>query len=282
MLVTILTLVSLGLIDEIRDYVLSIGVGGYAIFFALIVIVTQPFGWGYTPIVVAIGFVYGWKGLIISQISTAVGCLISFLECRYLAKESLQKRLDTLQPKLQLIVKKLESVATKNVQSSYPFMIFSRNSPLNIGMVNGIFALSEVTISRFIITTFLGTMLEQPISINIGILIFQVSEIEDSVVVGNSTGTNSTSSETDDLKEEQEFLENLVFGFSVTVTLLFFMFSILYTRWMMKKLSKASEDDIWKEIKLLDGDLNADSGNDDVNSKAVVQSEQSLSFQFVD
>eukprot|EP00510_Aplanochytrium_minuta_P007349 CAMPEP_0184032870 /NCGR_PEP_ID=MMETSP0955-20130417/3355_1 /TAXON_ID=627963 /ORGANISM="Aplanochytrium sp, Strain PBS07" /LENGTH=125 /DNA_ID=CAMNT_0026319077 /DNA_START=878 /DNA_END=1255 /DNA_ORIENTATION=- len=125
-------------------------------------------------------------------------------------------------------------------------------------------------------------MLEQPISINIGILIFQVSEIEDSVVVGNSTGTNSTSSETDDLKEEQEFLENLVFGFSVTVTLLFFMFSILYTRWMMKKLSKASEDDIWKEIKLLDGDLNADSGNDDVNSKAVVQSEQSLSFQFVD
>ena len=112
----------------------------------------QPFGWGYQATTIAIGFVYGWEGLIVLQVGTQVGALITFFEVRYLARDFLKSRVNKMQPKLQLLVKKLEESATETWYSSFPFLIGIRQTPITFGLNNGIFALTDITLLRFYVT----------------------------------------------------------------------------------------------------------------------------------
>mmetsp|Transcript_2549 Transcript_2549/g.3371 ORF Transcript_2549/g.3371 Transcript_2549/m.3371 type:complete len:106 (-) Transcript_2549:30-347(-) len=62
---------------------------------------------------------------------------------------------------------------------------------------------------------------------------------------------NSTSSEIDALEKEQQFFQRIVFSISILVTVLFLLASLLYTKWLMKKLSFATEESIEQELKSL-------------------------------
>mmetsp|Transcript_6724 Transcript_6724/g.8791 ORF Transcript_6724/g.8791 Transcript_6724/m.8791 type:complete len:349 (+) Transcript_6724:416-1462(+) len=259
MIVLVLYLVAEGYIETIRNYVLEIGFGGYVIFFCLILLVAQPFGFGYTPLIVAVGFVYGWPGLVLSQISIHVGCLITFFEIRYCGRDYLKKRVEKLEPKLQLIVKKLESVATQDIRTAYPLMVFSRNSPISIGLVNGIWALTEVSAVRFYITTIIGTIIEQPISINIGIIFAEIAGLNEILDDKNSTEFDPTINQTiEKLEDEAGDLQNGILIFSIIITCLFLFGSISYSIWMVRKLRHADENEVWEHIDNLDKHILSD------------------------
>uniref|UniRef100_A0A7S3PLM0 VTT domain-containing protein n=1 Tax=Aplanochytrium stocchinoi TaxID=215587 RepID=A0A7S3PLM0_9STRA len=241
-----------GTLETVQGYIEDLGYAGYAIFFFMFILVAQPFGWGYQATTIACGFVYGWPGLAVCQVSTHVGAAICFFGVRYFARDFVQSRLNKLQPKLQLIVKKLEVFATKSTKTAYPFMVGARQTPITFGMTNAIFALTDVTYLRFFITTVLGTMIESPISINIGILLNQAAKTGNDD--GGSGGGNSTTVD----EAEAEQLQTVTTIVSAVITAIVFVATAAYSYWFVKQLTGISTDDIWEEIEKIDnGDEDA-------------------------
>ena len=73
------------------------------------------------------------------------------------ARECFKAKVDKMEPKLQLVVKKLESMATKHWRTAIPFMFGVRQMPLaTFGMVNSLFAITPVSVLRYYITLVLG------------------------------------------------------------------------------------------------------------------------------
>mmetsp|Transcript_3862 Transcript_3862/g.4695 ORF Transcript_3862/g.4695 Transcript_3862/m.4695 type:complete len:326 (-) Transcript_3862:972-1949(-) len=257
-----------GTLEDLRETIEDLGYWGYFIFFCMLILVGMPFGWGYQATTITVGFVYGWPGLILVQLGTHVGAAISFFGVRYFARDFVQDRIDRLQPKLQLIVKKLEVFATKNWRTAYPFMIGARQTPITFGLTNSIFALTDVTYIRFFITTLFGTMIEAPISINIGILLSEAAKANDE---SDDVGVNGT-----EIEADTEGLESISLIISATVTAIVFFGTAFYSWWFVKQLTGVSEGDIWEEIERIDNEDEEEIDNLFSSPASVHETEQSL------
>lgn len=268
-------LVFSGYLTILQEFMLDNREGGYAIFLVLFILVGQPFGWGYSVLKIMCGFIYNWEGLIVAQVCTYIAAIICFFEVRYFARDFVDTRVDRLKPKLQLMVKKLEVIATKNMRTSYPFMIGMRLSPVTFGLANSIFAITDVTFLRYLITTMIGTLIEAPININIGILLRQLDDL--AAQNDNQVSVNGTN--VDDANEEVEQLEQISVIISIVITVLFLALTAAYTHWFMKQINGASEEEIWNEIERIENEDEDEINNifTSTRSLAIYSSEKDLS-----
>lgn len=157
-------------------------------------------------------------------------------------------------PRLQLLVKKLESMAAKHWRTAIPFMAGVRQMPLGtFGLFNSIFAITPVTFLRFYIALVLGNAVASPIYINLGILLRQSADLFGDDDVTNTTGTNSTVDDSE-IEKQTLFLQQLQFGISIAVTIIILGLSGLYGRKLMKDIDKWSQEEIVKQIDEIDNE----------------------------
>ena len=85
----------------------------YLAFGVLLVIIVQPWCWGYVAVVTLAGFLFGWFALPLVIVCVQIGSALAFFQTRYKAQSFVQQSIQKLNPKKQLLVKKLQAAAAE-------------------------------------------------------------------------------------------------------------------------------------------------------------------------
>ena len=244
-----------GLLLELSKSIKDLGVAGWAIFVVILILVAQPFAWGFSATILATGFVYGWLGAAIVFVGSVIGCSITFFEVRYFARDYLQAKVDKMEPRLQLIYKEIERSATKTVYSSYPMLVGIRSTPLPYGVTNSLFALTTVSYARYVITACLSFCISIPVNINLGIVLRQITDVKD------DTGGNKTAAEAA-LLEQSKTIETISLAISVVLTVAVLIASAVYGRWVVKQVDKIDDSEVIREIEEINEEINLSEAED--------------------
>lgn len=244
-----------GLLLELSKSVQDLGVAGWAIFVVVLILVAQPFAWGFSATILATGFVYGWVGAAIVFVGSVIGCSVTFFEVRYFARDYLQAKVDKMEPRLQLIYKEIERSATKTVYSSYPMLVGIRSTPLPYGVTNSLFALTTVSYVRYLATACLSFCISIPVNINLGIVLRQITDVQD------DAGGNKTASEIA-LLEQSKTIETISLAISVVLTVAVLLASVLYGRWVVKQVNEIDDSEVEREIEEINEEYNFSQAED--------------------
>ena len=166
-----IALISLGYVEQFAVAVRDLGVVGHVIFASVIVFVVQPFGWGFSVVVIALGFTFGWVGLATTHIGLFVGSSLCFVVIKTTSRACLQAKIDDMEPKTRAICKNLMEATEKDNVTAVLVLIGLRQTPLTTGIVSGMLSLTDISYVRFITTTHIGALIDTPVLINVGILI---------------------------------------------------------------------------------------------------------------
>ena len=238
-----------GLLLELSKSLKDLGVAGWAIFVVILVLVAQPFAWGFSATLLATGFVYGWAGVGIAFVGAIIGASITFFEVRYFARDYLQSKVDKMEPRLQLMYKEIERSATKTVYSSYPMLVGIRSTPLPYGVVNSLFALTTVSYARYLVTAILAFCISIPVNINLGIVLRQITDVQE------NAGGNRTAEELA-LLEQSKTIETISLAISVVLTVLVLLASAIYGRWVVKQVNQIDDSEVVREIEEINEEIN--------------------------
>eukprot|EP00924_Labyrinthula_sp_SR-Ha-C_P000194 snap_masked-scaffold_39-processed-gene-2.64-mRNA-1 protein AED:1.00 eAED:1.00 QI:0/-1/0/0/-1/1/1/0/290 len=228
-------LVTLGFIAELTDFAEEELILGYTVFFLLLILVSQPYGWGYSIVEIALGFIYAWRGLIILQIGAQIGSTLAFFSVRKFRSKCSCVENKVLNPEKEKILQEnLNRLTSGKKRETYPVMIFSRQSPLPFGIVTTLLALTDVSFLDFYVTLVLGVFLEGPLNINLGILLRELEDARDD----GENSTDEVDEEVKKLEDEEERTRLIQTYLSLVITLGFLFLFSLYGRIIWKKLNK--------------------------------------------
>jgi len=129
----------------------KIGVWGNVVIIILFIIISFPFMFGYIPLTVAAGYLYGmvW-GTITISVGASLGCSITFWVCRKMGRDWVESKLMS-NPKFNFFMNGVESNAWK-------ISLLSRLLPFPFGLVNALFALSSIRFSIYFGSSVIGLL----------------------------------------------------------------------------------------------------------------------------
>jgi uncharacterized membrane protein YdjX (TVP38/TMEM64 family) len=171
----------------------TLGVGGQAIFVVLLIYTGMPFGYGYSFTIGAVGYTYGWWGLIPVQIGCVLGAVAGHVVSRWCMRSTVEKKVASLPP---LWVSRL-TLLRAEIRHSYLGFFFVTGLlhncvVLTFGICNALDAvLFDVSLPLSLAGTFLACQPSNFFSLYLGTL---VDALETAVTSGDGAAAANSSS----------------------------------------------------------------------------------------
>lgn len=228
-IISFIVAINKGFLEVLGKFSEDVGFYGVLLFMFIIIIIVQPYGFGYNPCVIIVGFLYGWSGIFIVLLSTLVGSSVAFVLVRKFGGSCCSNGLEQMSEKQQLFLRELTRVTSERSVKSYFIMVGLRLSPFPFGVSNLLVCLTEVKFVDFLVGLLLFLMVDSPLSINLGILI------------GQSRDLFEEEDKNETISEEENKFTNIQIGVSTGLTIIFVLIGVFYGRYVWKTISKQAE-----------------------------------------
>eukprot|EP00794_Sanderia_malayensis_P019069 gene19069-20984_t len=140
------------------------------IFLVMFIIVSFPMTWGYIILNLAAGYLYGFKlGLFTVSTSVLLGVTLSLVVCRRFIRDYVQSKLQSAH--LKAIIKVIESRRGLRV------VMLTRLTPIPFGLQNGLFAITNLSISKLCGASFIGSLPTQALNSYIGSTLRTINDV---------------------------------------------------------------------------------------------------------
>jgi len=147
------------------------------LFILMFTLVSFPMTWGYIFLNVAAGYLYGFlMGLVTVNVSVLVGVAVSLVVCRKIIRGFVTSKLQS--EHLKAIIKVVES------RRGFKVLVLTRLTPIPFGLQNGLFAITNMPLSKCLLGSFIGLLPTQALNAYLG---STLRSMED-VVHSNSAG----------------------------------------------------------------------------------------------
>lgn len=144
----------------------------FLLFLVLFVFLSFPMTWGYILVNVVAGYRFGPAfGTFVVIVAVAIGSVCALLVCRTLLSSLIRHNL--MNEKLETIVRVVEG------DHGFHVIALTRLTPIPFGIQNGVFALSNVRVSTFMLASFLGLLPTQFLNSYMGSSLRSVQDIKD-------------------------------------------------------------------------------------------------------
>lgn len=143
---------------------------GVLLFIVMFTIVSFPMAWGYIILNVAAGYLYGFfTGLLVVIVSVFVGICFSFEICRLCLRDFVQKRLES--ENLLAVVRVVEG------RKGFRVIALSRLTPLPFGLQNGLFAITNISVTKCLAASCIGLLPTQAMNAYMGSTLRSVEDV---------------------------------------------------------------------------------------------------------
>lgn len=232
-------LVQQGYLQDAALGAAELGPVGHVIFIFFYIFVAMPFGWGFSLVIIAGGYCFGWLGLISAESGTLIGSLASYMVSKKLLTHWVKQKMKGFKPKTQKVLFSIEMVILSG-KGGVGMQIGLRVNPvLPFGWTNAILGMWEVPLPNFIVSTMLGTQMDIMLKTSLGIMAKTVGEF--------ATST----------PEQQAMMETQLI-IQIVIFVIFVIVGILYARWTFKNVMP---EDMPEEIR--NASDSAELGDDD-------------------
>lgn len=153
----LLWLIISGRIHDVANWLRDHKTTGCVIIFAAALPIGTPFAIGYSALLLAAGFTYGFPfALIPVVLGTNFSCLLNFLLLRYVVRDWMMISLESASSSS---VRKWTLVGFRSLERKPMLTVFLiRLTPLVFGIQNALFATSLVDLQTYMIATFCGML----------------------------------------------------------------------------------------------------------------------------
>ncbi|KAK7792661.1 hypothetical protein R5R35_005119 [Gryllus longicercus] len=143
----------------------------YILFAILFTLVSFPFTWGYTFLVIASGYLFGIvRGILTVMLTVNIGVVIAFFCIKaFNFKFSLSRFLENENIKAILFV--------ISGPKAFKVAVFARLTPIPFGLQNTIFAVSNINPRVYFIASFFGLIPAQIINVYLGTSVRSMEEV---------------------------------------------------------------------------------------------------------
>ncbi|KAL6053525.1 SNARE associated Golgi protein [Balamuthia mandrillaris] len=142
-----------GRLEIFLTWVESIGIWGHLIFVVSFCVTGLPFAiFGYTPLALAAGYLYGPYAIITVSVGTLLGSVVGFWTCRTVMYSWFHRKIKN-SPTLTAFLTVMES-------HGFKLILIMRMSPISFGVQNGLFSLSSISGFSFLLATVIGVFPE--------------------------------------------------------------------------------------------------------------------------
>lgn len=143
---------------------------GALLFIVMFTLVSFPMSWGYIVLNVAAGYIYGFfLGLLIVIVSVFIGVFFSFEICRLCLRDFVQKRLES--ESLLAVVRVVEG------RKGFRVIALSRLTPLPFGLQNGLFAITNISVTKCLAASSIGLLPTQAMNTYMGSTLRSVEDV---------------------------------------------------------------------------------------------------------
>jgi uncharacterized membrane protein YdjX (TVP38/TMEM64 family) len=238
---TIGVLVASGLLQSWAISIGQLGIWAHLIFVLFFFQTGLPFGWGYAMFIQIVGFVFGWFGLVTAEIGMLCGGIAGFFTSRYCLRNWALRKIETFPVERRRIVDEARNTLSQGGRSVLFFSVIRNTPALTFGWVNGLCgALTDMSLSLYILTLILGTQADLCLNIFIGTVARELATYNtaDSKKAGNFTSTqNSTRNSTIiSVAGNVQNLEQTVLTIQILLAVLLFVASTIWSRWLLKNM----------------------------------------------
>ncbi|EDO37035.1 predicted protein [Nematostella vectensis] len=134
---------------------------GVSLFVVMFTLVSFPMTWGYIILNVAAGYLYGFfYGLVVVFVSATCGVTTAFIVCRRFMKDWVRSILES--DSLKAIVRVVEA------RRGYKVIALARLTPIPFGLQNGLFAVTNVGIPKYVMASSIGLLPSQALNAYMG------------------------------------------------------------------------------------------------------------------
>ncbi|XP_057291510.1 transmembrane protein 64-like [Hydractinia symbiolongicarpus] len=131
------------------------------LFIGMFTIVSFPMTWGYIVLNVAAGYLYGFLiGVVTVTVSVVVGVASSLIICRIFIRDFVQSKLQS--EHLKAIIKVVES------RRGFKVVVLTRLTPIPFGLQNGLFAITNMSVCKCLLASFIGLLPTQALNAYMG------------------------------------------------------------------------------------------------------------------
>eukprot|EP00746_Dinoflagellata_sp_MGD_P133387 gnl/MRDRNA2_/MRDRNA2_67079_c0_seq1.p1 gnl/MRDRNA2_/MRDRNA2_67079_c0~~gnl/MRDRNA2_/MRDRNA2_67079_c0_seq1.p1 ORF type:complete len:753 (+),score=119.52 gnl/MRDRNA2_/MRDRNA2_67079_c0_seq1:136-2394(+) len=201
----------------------NLGPVGHLIFVGLYIFVAMPFGWGYSIVIVAGGYVFGLTGIATAEVGTLIGAFLGYYLCRVAMADWVRAKLKGMKPKTQKTLLAIE-LAIRQGKGGIGMQTGLRVNPvLPYGWTNAVLGIWEVAPSSFVLSTMVGCQVDIILKTNLGIIFKTAGSLE------------SQTPETKKLVQTQLYIQCAVF-------LVVLVAGVFYSRWIMKNVMPQGDE----------------------------------------
>jgi len=151
----------------------------FVIFALLFTTVSFPIAWGYILLNVAAGYLYGLAGGLVIVVSCAMfGVVMAHLVIQHFLRDCVQSRL--VSASMRSIVNVVES------EHGFKVIVLARLTPIPFGLQNALFAMSNISLQRYILASASGMLPCQGLHAYVGSTLRSMEEV---ISTGSSSNT---------------------------------------------------------------------------------------------
>eukprot|EP00126_Sphaerothecum_destruens_P009030 Sdes_comp20409_c0_seq1m14436 len=160
-----------GQIPVILRWIGQTGVFGNLFMMFLFTVLAFPFAFGYTPLALAAGFLWGvFWGTVTISVGSFLGCSLVYFLCQTTWRGWVEKNI--IQDKLvfKLFLKSVQ-------QNAFKIIFLGRLTPIPFGIQNVVYSISPISYAVYILSSILGLIPEQILLTYFGHKMENISEI---------------------------------------------------------------------------------------------------------
>jgi uncharacterized membrane protein YdjX (TVP38/TMEM64 family)/predicted membrane chloride channel (bestrophin family) len=213
----------MGYVQEAAVWAGNLGPVGHLIFIGLYIFVAMPFGWGYSIVIVAGGFVFGLAGIATAEVGTLIGAFLSYYLCKVAMADWVRARLKGMKPKTQKTLLAIE-LAIRQGKGGIGMQTGLRVNPvLPYGWTNAVLGVWEVAPSSFLLSTMCGCQVDIILKTNLGVIFKTAGSLD------------KQTPETKKLVQTQLIIQ-------CTVFVVVLVAGVFYSRWIMKNVMPQGDE----------------------------------------
>lgn len=146
----------------------------FCILVGLYTLVSLPLAWGYIIINIATGYLYGLKiGILVTFASATLGIIIAHYIIKAFLVGYVQRLINNYAGS---VLKKLDFLMSSK-KDAFQLVLLSRLTPIPFGLQNSLFALSPMSIDKYLQASCLGLLPCQIINVYLGSTLRSMEEV---------------------------------------------------------------------------------------------------------
>jgi len=170
-------------VEQMAESLGEAGFAGHLLFVALLTACGVPVAWGFSVILAAAGYVYGWAAMPACEVGTVSGALFGFYVSRFTMKTAVKRQVGALSHQRRAQVHALLAGLTTRETGFVLFASMRMTPILAYGWVNGIAgALTDMPVGLYFTSTLVGTQMDIVSRIYLGTAIRTLTDTSSSNV----------------------------------------------------------------------------------------------------